>query len=120
MHLKNILGLKFYQVGYWKKILLRKSDEARQQTIQELMESLALEVIRNHGDVALRDVVSEHGGHGLDIVTLEFFFNANDSVILLSLIDLNRTVLKSHSILSKEWCTQQIQNCSTKVLVYSG
>ena len=26
--------------------------------------SLSLEVIKNHGDVALRDIINEHGGDG--------------------------------------------------------
>ena len=49
------------------------------------MESLTLEVFRNHGDVALRDMVSGHGGDGmgLDLGVLEVFSNLNDSVILL-------------------------------------
>jgi len=49
------------------------------------VESLTLEVFRNHGDVALRDMVSGHGGDGmgLDLGVLEVFSNLNDSVILL-------------------------------------
>ena len=31
---------------------------------REVMESLSLEVFRKHGDVALRDEVSGHGGMG--------------------------------------------------------
>ena len=30
-----------------------------------MLESPSLEVFKNHGDVALRDVVSEHGGDGM-------------------------------------------------------
>jgi len=41
-------------------------------------------VFKNCVDVALRVVVSEHGGHGLDTVILEVF-NLSDSVTLLSL-----------------------------------
>ena len=46
---------------------------------------MTLEVFRNHGDVALRDMVSGHGGNGmgLDYGVLEIFSNLNDSVILL-------------------------------------
>ena len=46
---------------------------------------MTLEVFRNHGDVALRDMVSGHGGDGmgLDLGVLEIFSNLNDSVILL-------------------------------------
>ena len=47
-------------------------------------ESLFLEVFKSHGDVALGDVVSEHGGDGLrlDLMILEVFYNLNDSMIL--------------------------------------
>ena len=47
------------------------------------MGSPSLEVFQNHGDVALRDVVSGHGGGGmgLDLGILEVFSNINDSVI---------------------------------------
>ena len=42
---------------------------------REVVESLSLQVFKNHGDVALRDVVSGHGGGqlGLDLVILEVF-----------------------------------------------
>ena len=42
---------------------------------REAEDSLSLEVFKNHGDVALRDVVSGHGGGqlGLDLVILEVF-----------------------------------------------
>lgn len=32
---------------------------------RDVVESLSLDVLRNHRDLALRDVVSEHGGDGL-------------------------------------------------------
>ena len=32
---------------------------------REVVESLSLELFKSNGDVALRDVVSEHGGDGL-------------------------------------------------------
>jgi len=35
--------------------------------LREGVESPPLEVFRKHGDAALRDVVSGHGGDGLDI-----------------------------------------------------
>ena len=49
-----------------------------------MAESLSLEVFKNHGDVALRDVVSGHGGDGLglDWMILEVFSNVNDFIIL--------------------------------------
>mgnify|MGYP001855906276 CR=1 FL=1 len=52
--------------------------------LREVMGSPSLEVFRSHGDVALRDVVSGHGGGGLglDQVILGIFSNLNDSMIL--------------------------------------
>ena len=46
-----------------------------------VVESQSLEVFKNHIDVALRDVVSGHGGGGLglNLVILEVFSNLNDS-----------------------------------------
>jgi len=44
------------------------------------VESLTLEVLKNHGDVALRDTVSGHGGGGL-VVELDYLC-LNDSLIL--------------------------------------
>ena len=48
------------------------------------MESPSLEVSENCGNVALRDVVSGHGGGGmgLDWVILEVFSNLNDPTVL--------------------------------------
>ena len=43
---------------------------------------MSLEMFRNCGGVALRDVVSGHGGEGLDLMTSEVFSNLNDSVVL--------------------------------------
>jgi len=34
------------------------------QLPREIVESLPLQVFKNHGDVAMRDVVSGHGGDG--------------------------------------------------------
>lgn len=47
------------------------------------MESLPLEVSKNHGDVALRDMVSGHGGGGLvvELDNLSGLSNHNDSVL---------------------------------------
>ena len=43
------------------------------------MESQSLGVLNNHGDVALRDVISGRGGDGLglDLVILEVFSKLN-------------------------------------------
>ena len=46
--------------------------------------SPSLEVFKDHGDVALRDVVSGHGGSlWLNLVIVVAFSNLNDTVILL-------------------------------------
>ena len=52
---------------------------------RELVGSPSLEVLKNRGDVALRDVVSGHGGNGLalDWMVLVIFSNLNDSMILI-------------------------------------
>ena len=50
---------------------------------KEVVGSPSLKVFQNHGDVALRDVVSRHGGDGLELnlVTLVVFSNLNDFMI---------------------------------------
>ena len=50
---------------------------------KEVVGSPSLKVFQNHGDVALRDVVSGHGGDGLELnlVTLVVFSNLNDFMI---------------------------------------
>ena len=49
---------------------------------REVVQSPSLEVFKNHGDVALRDVVSGHGGDGLglDWIILVVFSNVYDSM----------------------------------------
>lgn len=49
----------------------------------EVVESPCLEVLKNRGDVALRDVVNGHGGGGLslDLVIIEAFPNLYDSIL---------------------------------------
>ena len=44
--------------------------------------SPSLQVFKERGDVALRDVVSGHGGLGLDWMILEVFPSLDDSVTL--------------------------------------
>ena len=43
-----------------------------------VVESPSLEVFKERGDVALRDVVSGHSGDGLDLMILETFSNLSD------------------------------------------
>jgi len=47
---------------------------------REVVQSLCLEVFRNHEDVAMRDVVSGHGGDELAWMNVS---NPNDFMILL-------------------------------------
>ena len=51
---------------------------------REVVGSPSLGVLRNHVDMALRDVVCGHGGGGLglDMVTLEVFFSLKGSMVL--------------------------------------
>lgn len=63
-----------------------------------MVESLSLEVFRQCGDVALRDVASGHGGDasGLDLVNLVVYYNLSDSmkkikVNILMLCSINTT-----------------------------
>ena len=46
------------------KLRLPKSSDAVAQLPRGVVGSLSVEVFQSHGDVALRDVVSEHGGVG--------------------------------------------------------
>ena len=52
------------QVGYYEQFLLGRSSDAVAQLPREVVGSLSMEVLQSHGDVALRDVVSGHGGGG--------------------------------------------------------
>ena len=47
---------------------------------REVGESLSLEVIKNHVGASLRDMVSGHGGDGLNLMILRLEKNTNDSV----------------------------------------
>ena len=44
------------------------------QLPREVVGSPSLEVLQNHGDVALRDMVSGHGGDRSGWMTLDIFF----------------------------------------------
>ena len=59
----------FSESGHWQRLL---------------RESPYLEVFKQCGDVALRDVVSEHDGDGLglDLGILDIFSDFKDSVVL--------------------------------------
>ena len=70
------------QVGYQEKSLLRRSVEAVAQLPREVVESLSPEVLKIRGDVALRNVVSGHGGGGLGVGLgdVNDLSNLNDSM----------------------------------------
>ena len=53
-----------FQVGYWEELLLRRRGDAVAQLPRKVVQSPSLEVIKSHVDVALRDMVSGHGGGG--------------------------------------------------------
>jgi len=59
-------------------LTLPKQQPGNHRTLLLMLGSL--EVLQSHGDVALRDMVSGHGGDGLelDLVILEIFSNLND------------------------------------------
>ena len=63
------------RAGQKKKVRVRKPP-----TDQQVMESLPLEVFKNPGDVAMRDVGSGHGGGRLGLGILEVFSNLDDSM----------------------------------------
>jgi len=67
-----------------KKVFLERAVRYWHRLCMEVVDSLPLEVFRNHGDVALRDVVIGHGGDGLglNVKILEVFSNLKVSVIL--------------------------------------
>ena len=50
-----------------KIFLLTKSSEAVAQLRREVVQSPSLEVFQNRVNVALKDVVSGHGGGGLEV-----------------------------------------------------
>jgi len=71
------------QVGHQEKFLLGKSSACTARLHREgAVGSPSLGVFHNHGDVALRDVGSGHGGLGLELGISERFSNLNDSVVL--------------------------------------
>ena len=70
------------------------------------MKSPSLEAFKNHGDVALRVMVSGHGGHGLDLIVLEVFSSCNYSLILYLRLLLG-------------WCSAPAMCCISPCLVAS-
>ena len=66
-----------------RKSFLSESSQALTQLLSGVVESLSLEVLKKHGDVALRDVVNGHGGGGLGLalVIIEVFPNLYDSIL---------------------------------------
>jgi len=68
---------------------------------REVVHLLSLEVFKKRGDVALRDMVSGHGGDRLVVGLGDLSSNLNDSVIL------GADVLPSHSPSE----VQQVQEC---------
>ena len=82
------VGLKLYQGRLWLGIRKnsKKGGTHWQRLPREVMSSLSLEVFHNHGDVALRAMVSGYvgvAGVGLDP---RVFSNPNDSMILWFLV----------------------------------
>lgn len=72
------------QVGYKEEFILWKSVSYWNRLLREVLESPSLELLKNHEDVALRDMVSRHGGNGLgsDWMILVVFSYLDDSMIL--------------------------------------
>ena len=65
------------------------------QLLREGVDSLSLEVFKNHVDVALRDVVSGHGGGGLTL-EVDYLTSLNGSMVLCSLLAGQNEELKSN------------------------
>ena len=65
-----------------KKILPRNSGEVLEWAAREVVDSLSLEVLKEHVDVELRVVVSGYAGDGLMVGLDMVFFNFNDFMIL--------------------------------------
>jgi len=61
---------------------------------REVVQSLSLQVVKNHVDVALRDVVSGHGGGGLTL-EVDYLPSLNGSMVLCSLLAGQHEELKS-------------------------
>ena len=60
------------QVGYLEEFLLRTVVRHWHRLPGEVVQSPSMELFKSHGDVALRDVVSGHGGNGLMAGPVDF------------------------------------------------
>ena len=71
---------------------------------------LSLHVFKSLGDVALRDMISRHGGDGLglDWMILVVFSNLNDALIL------NRKLITTNSL-----CTENYLHCGAVSSLYN-
>jgi len=69
----------------WKKLFSKRVAKHWHRLPREVVESPTPEVFKNHGDMALRDVVWWAWWGWVDswtLMNLEVFFNLNDSMML--------------------------------------
>lgn len=82
----RVLQVRSTNISVWKKMLKESKCTICIHPSREGMEALSLEVFKQRVDVALKGMVSGHGGEGLglDYTSLVVFSTLNDSVILQS------------------------------------